>query len=345
MTYFNITAVDTAITEKILHKIDNKTKPIGALGDLEGLALKIGMIQQSLTPQLTNPTILVFAADHGLAKENKVNTYPQEVTAQMVYNFLNGGAAINVFCKQNKLDLKIIDAGVNHDFGPLHGLIDAKIDYGTKNVLESPAMSIDQYHEAIAKGAELVESEFKKGCNIIGFGEMGIGNTSAAALLMAALTNTYIEECVGAGTGLNKEQIIEKGAILGKVLDTHFPYTLPDIMATFGGFEIAMIAGGILKASELKMTVLIDGFIVTSALLFANAMNENVMDYCIICHQSNEQGHVKMIDYLEKKTILNLGLRLGEGTGVALAYPLLEAAVNFLNEMASFESAGISKSK
>ncbi|WP_010521477.1 nicotinate-nucleotide--dimethylbenzimidazole phosphoribosyltransferase [Aquimarina agarivorans] len=343
MTSFNITAADLSITEKLLLKINNKTKPIGALGDLEGLAIKIGIIQQSTSPQLNKPTILVFAADHGIAKDNEVNAYPQEVTAQMVYNFLNGGAAINVFCKQNNLDLKIIDAGVNHNFGVLPNLIDAKIDYGTKNVLQSPAMTIDQYHQAIKKGAELVTHEFNKGCNVVGFGEMGIGNTSAAALLMAALTNIYIEDCVGAGAGLNKDQILRKSELLGKVLDTHFPYTLPDIMATFGGFEIAMIAGGILKAAELKMTVLIDGFIVTSALLFAHAMNENVLDYCIICHQSEEQGHQKMIDYLEKKTILNLGLRLGEGTGVALAYPLITAAVNFLNEMASFESAGVSK--
>lgn len=338
---FNIPPVSTSILEALQQKIDAKIKPIKSLGDLEGIALKIGLIQNTLTPELKKPTILVFAADHGITENNEVTIYPKEATVQMVYNFLNGGAATNIFSKQNNIELKIVDAGVNYDFGLLPGLVNAKIAYGTQNVLKSPAMSLDQYQQAIAKGAELVENEFNNESNIIGFGEIGVGNTSSAALLMAALTNTLIEDCVGAGTGNNNEQVIKKVEILGRVLDTHFPDTLPKIMATFGGFEIAMIAGGILKAAELKMTVLIDGFVVTSALLFANAINENVMDYCIICHESSEPGHTKMIDFLKKKTILNLGIHLGEGVGVALAYPLVESAVNFLNFMTDFKTIKI----
>lgn len=341
---FKITTIDTAIKSELQHKIDTKTKPVGALGDLESIALQIGSIQQSLSPKLNKPTMLVFAGDHGIAQENVVNAYPQEVTTQMVYNFLNGGAAINVFCKQNNIDLKIIDAGVNHNFESIEGLINAKINFGTKNITTQAAMTSSEFEEALAKGANLVEKEFKNGCNCIGFGEMGIGNTSAAALLMHAFTQIPMTDCVGAGTGLDKERIHKKTAILETIINTHKATTPHEIMRHFGGFEITMIAGGILKAAELKMTILIDGFIVTSALLFANAINENVVDYCIMCHQSNEKGHLKMLDFLNKKALLNIGLRLGEGTGVALAYPLIKASVNFLNNMASFESAGVSQS-
>lgn len=341
---FKITAIHTVIKDQLKHKIDTKTKPIGALGDLESIALQIGCIQESLTPKLNKPSMLVFAGDHGIAKENVVNAYPQEVTAQMVYNFINGGAAINVFCKQNKINLKVIDAGVNHDFKNITGLIDAKINLGTKNLAKEAAMSSSELKKSIAKGAELVKSEFNNGSNCIGFGEMGIGNTSAAALLMHNFIHIPVSECVGAGTGLNKERILKKIAVLEDALDLHKAQTPQEIMQYFGGFEIAMIAGAILKAAELKMTILIDGFIVTAALLYAHAINKNVLDYSIMCHQSNEKGHLKMLSYLNKKAILNLGLRLGEGTGVALAYPLIEAALNFLNNMASFESAGVSQS-
>lgn len=342
ITHFNINPVDRSIYETIQHKIDHKTKPLGALGDLEGIALKIGGIQNTMTPCLNKPTVMVFAADHGISKDNEVNAFPQEVTAQMVYNFLNGGAAINVFCKQNNLDLKVVDAGINHDFKETPKLISAKIDLGTKNMVHEKAMTTEQYHHATRKGAELVEIEFNNGCNLIGFGEMGIGNTSSAALLMSSLTGIEISSCVGAGTGLDRNRIAKKATILKNVQQKHPINTTEDIMTSFGGFEIAMIAGAILKASELKMTILIDGFIVTAALLFAHHINKHVLDYSIICHQSGEQGHKKMLEQLERHAVINLGLRLGEGTGVALAYPIINAAVNFLNEMASFESAGVS---
>lgn len=324
------------------NKINTKTKPIGALGALETVALQIGMIQNTDQPSLDQPTILVFTGDHGIAKKREVNSYPQEVTAQMVYNFINEGAAINVFCKQHHIALKIVDAGVNHDFENTPGIIHAKIDFGTQNYQEKPAMTIAQCTEAIQKGADLVTETFNGGCNTIGFGEMGIGNTSAASLLMSYFTKIPVAECVGSGTGLDTSAIKIKQQILSEVYQKYTPSSPLETLTTFGGFEIAMITGAILKAAELKMTIIMDGFIVTSALLAAHAMHQNVLDYCIFAHTSEEQGHQKMHQFLDKKPLINLGMRLGEGTGVAIAYPIIESAVAFLNTMASFESAGVS---
>ncbi len=340
---FTIKPIFNNSLEAILqNKINTKTKPVGALGVLETVALQVGMIQNTDQPSLNQSTILVFAGDHGIAQKREVNLYPQEVTAQMVYNFINEGAAINVFCKQHQIALKIVDAGVNHDFENTSGIIHAKIDYGTQNYQEKPAMTIGQCTEAIQKGADLVTETFNNGCNTIGFGEMGIGNTSAASLLMSYFTEIPIVECVGSGTGLDTSAIKIKQKILSEVFQKHTPYSPLEALTTFGGFEIAMITGGILKAAELKMTIIIDGFIVTSALLVAHAMYQNVLDYCIFAHTSEEQGHQRMYEFLDKKPLINLGMRLGEGTGVAVAYPIIESAVAFLNTMASFESAGVS---
>ncbi|WP_109097373.1 nicotinate-nucleotide--dimethylbenzimidazole phosphoribosyltransferase [Aquimarina sp. AU58] len=333
---------NNSLEATLQNKINTKTKPVGALGVLETVALQIGMIQNTDQPSLNQSTILVFAGDHGIAQKREVNLYPQEVTAQMVYNFINEGAAINVFCKQHQIALKIVDAGVNHDFENTSGIIHAKIDYGTQNYQEKPAMTITQCTEAIQKGADLVIETFNNGCNTIGFGEMGIGNTSAASLLMSYFTEIPIAECVGSGTGLDTSAIKIKQKILSEVYQKHTPSSPLDALTTFGGFEIAMITGAILKAAELKMTVIIDGFIVTSAVLVAHAMHQNVLDYCIFAHTSEEQGHQKMYEFLDKKPLINLGMRLGEGTGVAVAYPIIESAVAFLNTMASFESAGVS---
>lgn len=332
----------TELKELLQHKINLKTKPLGALGILEDLALKIGCIQETETPNISKPTIIVFAGDHGISKKGEVNPFPQEVTAQMVYNFVNGGAAINVFSKTNNVDLKIVDAGVNHTFESSLNFIDAKIGFGTKNYQEEPAMTLGQCLKAIDKAEDIVATIYNEGCNTIGFGEMGISNTSSASLLMSYFTNTPITECVGSGTGLDTDGISKKTQILTEVFNTYKPKTPQEALATFGGFEIVMLCGAILKATELKMTIIIDGFIVTAALLAAQAINNNVLDYCVFAHNSNEQGHKKMLDHLNAKPLLSLGLRLGEGTGAALAIPLLKAAVNFLNDMASFESAGVS---
>lgn len=326
-------------------KIDSKTKPLGSLGLLETIAVKIGSIQNTLTPKITEPTIVVFAGDHGITQSKGVSPFPQEVTQQMVFNFLNGGAAINVFCKQNKINLKIVDAGVNADFDQNDSLISAKIAKGTKDFSIEKAMTTEQCKLALEKGKEIVHTLFHKNCNTIGFGEMGIGNTSSAALLMSYFTAINIENCVGKGTGLNEEGLRQKKTILKEVYKKHIKSTNSptEALAAFGGFEIVMIAGAILEAAALKMTILIDGFIVTSALLAANALDKNVLDYCIFAHSSGEQGHQKMLDFLKVQPILNLGLRLGEGTGAAIAFPVIKAAVQFLNEMATFESANVSE--
>ena len=330
------------LEEAIQQKIDSKTKPPGSLGRLEELALKIASVQKTLEPEIVNPVLLVFAADHGLTEE-KISPYPKEVTAQMVGNFLKGGAAINVFCRQNGLELKVIDAGVDFDFEPSENLIIKKIRRGTSNMLKGPAMTIEECTEAMKRGADIIEEINAMGCNIVAFGEMGIGNTSSAALLMHKLCHYPLDLCVGRGTGLDDHGLNLKLKILKRVAEKHnSSMSSGEILSTFGGFEIAMMTGAMLKARELNMIMLIDGFIVTSALLAAHNMENNICSNCIFCHESNEQGHHLMLDYLKGRPLLKLGMCLGEGTGAAIALPLIKAAVNFLNEMASFESAGIS---
>ena len=328
--------------EKIKQKIDLKTKPLGSLGLLEKLAAQICFVQNTLTPQLINPTLIVFAADHGIAKDG-VSAYPAEVTPQMVLNFLNGGAAINVFCKQNKIELKIVDAGVNFDFEPDKNLINAKINKGTKSFLNQNAITQKELELCFQKSKLLIEQISITECNIIAFGEMGIGNTSSASMLMSALCNIPIEDCVGRGTGLNDGQLKNKINILKQAQQNHLtPKNAMEALAFFGGFEIAQMCGAMISAFEKNMLILIDGFIATSAFLCAYNINNKIKDNTIFCHQSDEQGHKKMLDYLCVNPILNLGMRLGEGTGCAVAYPIIESAVNFINEMASFESANVS---
>ncbi|MBE0423658.1 MAG: nicotinate-nucleotide--dimethylbenzimidazole phosphoribosyltransferase [Lutibacter sp.] len=343
MKLFNISPINYELEEQINHKIDFKTKPLNALGTLETIAKQLCLIQQTLTPTLNNTLLIVFAADHGIAAKNGISPYPQEVTAQMVLNFLNGGAAINVFCKQNNIKLKVVDAGVNFDFAKNTSLINAKIAKGTNDYSKQSAMSKQQCTEAIKKGAELVEQYHNEGTNCIAFGEMGIGNTSSASLLMSAFTKIPIEHCVGKGTGLTIDGVSKKTVILKQVQNLHGISKDPlENLKNFGGFEIAMMCGAMLKAAELKMSIIIDGFIVTSALLVAQAIAPNILDYCLFSHVSNEQGHKKMLSYLNAKPILQLDLRLGEGTGAAIVYPIIQSSVNFMNEMANFESAGVS---
>ncbi|MBF0118250.1 MAG: nicotinate-nucleotide--dimethylbenzimidazole phosphoribosyltransferase [Desulfobacterales bacterium] len=338
---FNVKPVSNELCEKLNHKINQKTKPPGSLGKLENIALKIGNIQNTLTPTLNNPAIIVFASDHGIALEG-VSAFPQEVTYQMVYNFLNGGAGINVFARQNNIEVIVVDSGVNYDFKDAKGLINAKIGYSTKNYLHEPAMTIEECLAAIQKGADIVDKVYKKGCNIIGFGEMGIANTSSASIIMNKICDIPIEMCIGRGTGHDDSGLSRKKEILKRAVEKHKIDNDPlKILSTFGGFEIAMCCGAILKACENKMIVIMDGFIITSALLIACKLNINVLDYCIFSHKSNEDGHIKMLNWLKAEPVLNLELRLGEGTGAAICYPIIKSAVTFLNEMASFESAGV----
>ena len=322
-------------------KIDQKTKPLGALGQLEFLAFQIGLCQNTLTPSLNNPCIIIFAGDHGIV-ESGVSAYPQTVTAQMVANFLSGGAAINVFARQHQLDLLIVDAGVNADLVSHPRLIDAKIGKGTHNFLTHPAMTNEDCNKALQAGAALVLQQHNNDCNCIGFGEMGIGNTSSAAMLMHCLTALPLAQCVGRGTGLSDAQLQNKLNVLQQALNNHKDITEPlDVLATFGGFEIAMMVGAYLKAAESGMLIMVDGFIAGTALLVASKLYPQVLDYCVFSHVSSEQGHQALLAQFNARPLLNLDLRLGEGSGIALAYPLLQSAVVFLNEMATFDEAGV----
>ncbi|KGO94004.1 nicotinate-nucleotide--dimethylbenzimidazole phosphoribosyltransferase [Flavobacterium enshiense DK69] len=324
------------------HKIDHKTKPTGALGILEVLAKQIGTVFKTLEPKILQPNIVVFAADHGIANHG-VSAYPQDVTRQMVANFLEGGAAINVFCRQHNIQLSVVDSGVNYDFAPISNLITAKIDRGTKSFLQGPAMSKEQLELCFEKGSEIVSAIAQKGSNCIGFGEMGIGNTSTASVLMSVITGIPIEDCVGKGTGVNDEKLRFKNEILRKAIDScDGNDSLDEKLAYFGGFEILQMAGGMLEAYKNNMLVLVDGFICSVAFLIAFKKNPSIIKNAVFSHQSAEQAHIKLLNYLEVKAILQLDLRLGEGTGCAVAFPIVQSAVAFLNEMASFESAGVS---
>jgi nicotinate-nucleotide--dimethylbenzimidazole phosphoribosyltransferase len=337
----HITAtVNAALSMQLDAAIDNKTKPPGSLGMLELLARQLGLIQQTTNVVLTQPAILVFAGDHGVVAEG-VSAYPQSVTWQMVENFLARGAAINVFARQNSCALLVIDAGVNHPFGPRDGLIDRKIAHGTRNFATEPAMTQQQCMQALAEGMALA-SELPG--NVVGFGEMGIGNTTAAAALMHKLTRIPIADCVGAGTGMSADGVRHKQRVIERAVAYHGGVDdALSILASFGGFEIAMMVGAMLRAAERRMVLLIDGFIVTSALLVAARLQPSILDYCVFSHCSDEHGHKRMLDHLAARPLLQLGLRLGEGTACALALPLLHAAVNFLREMATFDSARVAE--
>ena len=346
MLDFRIPVPDNSLNEALQQAIDSKTKPLGALGRLETLALRLGRIQGSLKPELKRPVVLVFAGDHGIAQAG-VSPFPQEVTRQMVRNFLAGGAGINVFARQNGMQVRVIDAGVNHLFGSLPGLIDAKIGMGTQNFLEQPAMTAAQCEQALGRGAELAFDEIEAGSNVLAFGEMGIGNTSAAAALMCVLCGLLPEHCVGRGTGLDDAGLQRKIALIEQALARHALDGNDPVaaLATFGGFEIAMMTGAMLAAAERRAVLLIDGFIASAALLVAARIAPAVLEYCVFAHCSGEAGHRLLLRQLGAEPLLDLGLRLGEGTGAALAYPLLQAATNFLNEMASFEAAGVSRDR
>jgi nicotinate-nucleotide--dimethylbenzimidazole phosphoribosyltransferase len=343
MNIMHIPSLNLQLTSELQNKINQKTKPIGALGALETLALQIGLIQNTVKPKLIKPTMLVFAGDHGIVSEG-VSPFPQAVTAQMVLNFLAGGAAINVFARQNGFDLWLVDSGVNYEFELATHLIHAKVGMGTRNFLYEPAMSEKECEQALTSGIKIAQRAMADECNVFGFGEMGIGNTSSASCLMSVLCGESLRACVGRGTGLDEIGLANKIDVLQRALDHHQPMKTNPIavLATFGGFEIAMMTGAMLGAAQGGAVLLIDGFIATSALLVAAKIQPNILQYCVFSHCSDELGHKLMLEHLQAKPLLNLGLRLGEGTGAALAYPIVQAAVNFLNDMASFQSAGIS---
>ncbi|RZI83631.1 MAG: nicotinate-nucleotide--dimethylbenzimidazole phosphoribosyltransferase [Rubrivivax sp.] len=341
MTQLNAIAdlQNPAREQRLRHLLDNKTKPLGSLGRLEALALQIGLILGTESPALSQPQMVVFAGDHGLAAQG-VSLYPSDVTWQMVENFLAGGAAVSVLARQHGLALTVVDAGVAHDFKPRPGLQVRKIAPGTADASQRPAMSAAQCQAALDAGAEVVRS---LPGNALLLGEMGIGNTSSAAMLMARLTGLPIDQCVGRGTGLDDAGVQRKLAVLAKVLALHASAVEPlQALAALGGFEIAMMTGAVLEAAAQNRVIVVDGFIASSAVLVAQALQPLVLQRCVFAHQSDEQGHARMLAHLQAQPLLNLGLRLGEGSGAALAWPLLESSCRLLAEMASFESAGVS---
>lgn len=343
MKTFHITQPDETIRPKLTDKIDNLTKPKGSLGTLEKIALQVGMIQQTLTPTLRNPQNIIFAADHGIVAE-AVSLSPKEITWQQVIHFLRGCGGVNFLCRQHGFTLKVVDAGVDYDFPEELGVINKKVCKGTRNYLYEPAMSIQELEECISRGADIVQQAYNEDCNVISFGEMGIGNTSTSSLWMTALTGIPLQKCVGAGSGLDSEGVKHKHSILERTLLQHpQTNTVTDVMTRFGGLEMAMAVGAMLQAAELRMTILVDGFIMTNCILAASRMYPEVLNYAIYGHQGDESGHKLLLDYLGATPLLNLGLRLGEGTGAICAYPIVDSAVRMINEMDSFLSAEVTK--
>jgi nicotinate-nucleotide--dimethylbenzimidazole phosphoribosyltransferase len=343
MLHFDIERPNDRIRMPLQEKIDNLAKPKGLLGRLEDLAMQIGWIQQTLEPKLKKPCHIVFAGDHGIASEG-VSRSPQEVTYQMVANFRAGGAGINFQARQHHFDFKIVYAGVNSDFNAEAAILDMKIRKGTRNYLYEAAMKKEEANLAVERGAECVQVCSDEGCNIISFGEMGITNTSSSALWMTYLTGIPLDKCIGAGCDHTGNIIAHKYSVLKRAMGNYKGnVSVEDIMSYFGGFEMVMTVGAMLKAAELKMVILVDGFIMSSCLLAASQLHPHVLNYCVFGHQGDEAGHKLLLEYLGAKPILNLGLRLGEGTGALCAYPIVDSAVRMINEMHSFREIEVTK--
>ncbi len=343
MKQFTIEKPDEVIRPLLIDKINNLTKPKGALGTLEELALQIGWIQQTLSPALNNPQNILFAADHGIVEEG-VSKSPKEITWQQLSHFLHGGAGVTFLCRQHGFKLKLVDAGVDYDLPYEKGIINMKIRKSTRNYLYEAAMTEKEMELCIERGAQVVRDSYKEGCNIVSFGEMGIANTSSSSLWMHAFTGIPLAQCVGAGSGLDDEGIRHKYNVLKQSYDNYKGNFSPeDIIRYFGGYEMVMAIGGMLQAAELHMVILVDGFIMTNCILAASKLYPDVLHYAVYGHQGDETGHKLVLETLHAKPLLNLGLRLGEGTGAICAYPIVDSAVRMINEMDSFTNASVTK--
>ena len=332
---------DEKLKQALKFNIDQKTKPVGSLGQLEELAMQIGLIQQTTNPSFQKPVMLTIASDHEIIKE-KVSPVPAEITWQQVLNFIRGGGGIGLFCRQFGIDLYVVDAGVDHDFTPHPKLINKKVRKASRNFLYEPAMTLDECNQAIQNGRDVVASFAEKGTNVVGFGEMGIGNSSPATALLSVYAGIPVETCTGPGCGLTEQGVSHKAKVLKQAIEKLGIAARPeDNLARFGGLEIATIAGGMLEAARRRMVIIVDGFITTSAFLAAYAICPTVKEYAIFSHCSNEPGHLKMLNFIDVRPILDLQLRLGEGTGSALSYPIIQAAIAMLNEMTSFTEAKV----
>lgn len=340
---FDIRRPDERLRPLLQDKIDNLTKPKGSLGRLEELALQIGMARQTLTPSLHHPCHVIFAADHGIVEEG-VSVSPKEVTWQQTLNFLRGGAGINFLCRQHGFELKIVDAGVDYDFSGVPGVIDRKVRRGTRNFLREAAMTRDELEACVERGAAMVEDCRREGCDVIGFGEMGIGNTSPSSVWMHLFTGIPLRQCVGAGSGLDDEGVRHKYDVLRAAVDNYDgDGSTWNVVRYFGGLEMAMAVGAMLRAAELGMIILVDGFIMTNCVLAASRLYPEVLSYAVFAHRGDESGHKLLLDYLQARPLLDLGLRLGEGSGAVCAYPIVDSAVRMINEMDSFAGASVSK--
>lgn len=343
MKNFHIVRPDENMREALIDKINNLTKPKGSLGVLEDLALQIGLIQQNLSPTLSHPHNILFAADHGIVKEG-VSKSPKEITWQQLSNFLHGGAGVNFLCRQHGFKLVLVDAGVDYDLPYNKGIINCSIGRGTRSFLNGPAMSMEEMELCLERGAKIVDKVYAEGCNIVSFGEMGIGNTSPSSIWMHLFTGISLEQCVGAGSGLDSEGVRHKYNILKQSVGNYAgDGSIKDQIAWFGGYEMVMAIGGMLRAAELKMIILIDGFIMTNCILAASRLYPEVLFYSIFGHQGDEVGHKLVLEAMNARPLLNLRLRLGEGTGAICAYPIIVSAVNMMNEMDNFAHASITK--
>lgn len=352
MRDFEIEKPDESLRAAIRDKIDNLNKPKGSLGRLETLAEQICMIQQTPCPALRHPCHLLFGGDHGIEREG-VSVSPREVTWQQMINFTRGGGGVNMFCRQHGFTLYIIDMGVDHDLSNQPAIVDRKIAYGTDNFLHGPAMSWEQLNRAIETGCEMVDRCHSDGCNIVCMGEMGIGNTSPSSIWMHLFGNIPLDECIGAGAGLNAPGMQHKREVLGQAVENFHRYLaekgIPETemekeaIPYFAGFEMAGAIGAMLRAAELGMTVMVDGFIMSACMLAASRLVPEVLSYAVFCHCGDESGHQRMLSLMDAQPLLHLGMRLGEGTGALCAYPIIDSAVRMVNEMNNFENAKITK--
>ena len=382
MKTFSIKSPDKAIQQDIQAKIDNLNKPKGSLGRLEELAMQICLIQQTLSPSLAHPCHLLLGGDHGIEREG-VSVSPREVTWQQMLNFTRGGGGVNMFCRQHGFKLRIVDVGVDYDFvpnqfpapqedetnvysPPLLGeglgvgslFLDRKIARGTKNFLYEPAMSEEEFDKAIQIGSDLVDDCIAEGCRILCIGEMGIGNTSPSSIWLSLFGNYPLSDCIGAGAGLDTPGIRHKYEVLSKAVERFTSHgdrhacdvsdltsclSPCEVLRYFGGFEMIAAIGAMLRAAETHLIILVDGFIMTACAIAAIRLYPDSQDYMIFTHCGDEKAHKMMLDMVDAKPLLNLGLRLGEGTGALCAFPIVDSAVRMINEMNNFDNAKITK--
>ena len=345
MRQFHIEQPDEAMRPDVQDKIDNLNKPKGSLGRLEELAMQLCLVQQTLTPSLRHPCHLLLGGDHGIEREG-VSVSPREVTWQQMINFTRGGGGVNMFCRQHGFRLRVVDVGVDHDLSGVPGIIDRKIARGTRNFRYEAAMTPEQLDAALQVGADLAGACHDEGCRVLSIGEMGIGNTSPSSVWMSLLCHIPLDACIGAGAGLDSAGIRHKRMVLQESVERFLAQhdaSAETLLPYFGGFEMIAAIGAMLRAAELRMVVLVDGFMMTACALAAVALCPEARGYMVFTHCGDESGHRRMLDSLGARPLLSLGLRLGEGTGALCAFPIVDSAVRMMNEMNNFTNASITK--